>query len=97
MALDVRALCLAPQWSMPCYDGVYVEYLGSFVQFGHITLFAAVFPLGALFAIVNSTLLHAHDRKVAARCVVIDGFIEAAAEEKLEAVRAQYGELMDRR
>merc|ERR1719235_583116 len=28
--------------------------------------------------------------------VVIDGFIEAAAEEKLEAVRTQYGELMDR-
>jgi hypothetical protein len=43
-------------YSRDAYDGTFGDYLEMFVQFGQVTIFAAVFPLGSLLALVNNVV-----------------------------------------
>nr|XP_018904651.1 PREDICTED: anoctamin-10 isoform X1 [Bemisia tabaci]XP_018904652.1 PREDICTED: anoctamin-10 isoform X1 [Bemisia tabaci] len=40
--------------SMDPYEGTYDDYLELFIQFGYVTLFAAVYPMAAFWAVVNN-------------------------------------------
>ena len=43
-------------YSRDAYDGTFGDYLEMFVQFGQVTIFATVFPLGALLALINNVV-----------------------------------------
>jgi hypothetical protein len=43
-------------YSRSSYDGTFGDYLEMFVQFGQVTIFATVFPLGSLLALVNNVV-----------------------------------------
>jgi anoctamin-10 len=53
---DARIVNSKKEIDMDPYEGTFDDYLEMFVQFGYVFLFSAVYPLAAVWAVVNNLL-----------------------------------------
>ena len=53
---ELRLSELREDFDFECYQGTFEDYIELFLQFGQVILFAPVFPLGPLLAVVNNVV-----------------------------------------
>lgn len=53
---DSRIEDARKEGEMDCYEGTFDDYLEMFVQFGYVVLFSSVYPISAVWAVLNNIL-----------------------------------------